>query len=193
MKVLIIGVSAGGPSTLKELFRKVKRLEVPVVVAQHNISEHMEGFVQWLKSEIPWQVVLLDGEMKLEEGKIYIPSGGKDVVLRHGMRVAAVPSKSIVAPSIDRLFSSASKVLRENVVAMVLGGLGRDGISGAKDVLRMGGVVIIQKDAQFSYLPNAIGAELPRAMKRNLNEMVLYIESLMNRVWRSGYEKGSRG
>lgn len=179
MKIIVIGVSAGGPCTLKELFSKISNIPYPVLIAQHNVSEQMEGFAQWFADNIPWKVTLVKSESKLQKETIYLPSGGKDLVIKDQSTVIAINSSSGIAPSIDRLFESAARVFQDKSIGIILGGLGKDGVKGAKKVIENNGIVIVQKDAKFSYLPMTVKKSIPRVKGKKLQEIILYIENLI--------------
>ncbi len=178
MKVVVIGVSAGGPETLKNLFQNVKILHVPVVVAQHNTTEDVEGFAKWLSSQIKWNVQVVRNKDMISPSTIYIPAGGKDIVLLGREVVATEDPIGTIAPSIDRLFKSAAKFLKDDAVAIVLSGLGRDGVEGAKEVTSAGGRVIVQQDARFSHLPELVAEEVSRSSKRSWIDIAMLLENL---------------
>ena len=178
MKVVVVGVSAGGPETLKKIFQNVKVLRVPVVVAQHNTTEDVEGFANWLSTQIKWEIQVVKNRDIISPSTIYIPAGGKDIVLLGKDVVAAKEPAGIVAPSIDRLFKSAAKFLKNNAVAIVLSGLGKDGVEGAKEIESTGGRVIVQQDAKFSHLPELVAEEVARSSKRSWIDIAMFIENL---------------
>jgi len=178
MKVVVIGVSAGGPETLKKLFQDVKVLYVPVVIAQHDITEDVEGFAKWLSSQIEWKVQVVHRKSMLIPSTLYIPVGGKDIVLIGKDVVVVEEPVGVVAPSIDRLFKSAAKFLKSDAVAIVLSGLGRDGVEGAKMIEKVGGRVITQQDAKFSHLPELVAKEVLKSAKRNQLDIAMILENL---------------
>ena len=178
MKPVVIGVSAGGPKTLRALLREVRDLKVPIVIAQHNLSSQMEDFSRWLRDETGKDVILVERAEVIQPGFVYLPAGNKDIMLRGEDIVVVEESKGLIAPSIDRLFESAARYLEGDAIAVVLGGLGEDGVKGAMEVARVGGRVIVQSDAEFSYLPEAVARRVDRVARRTLKEIALMIESM---------------
>ena len=63
-------------------------------------------------------------------------------------------------PSIDRLLTSAARVFREGLFAVILTGTGVDGAAGAQAVKAFGGTVVIENPATASFpgMPEAVSA-----------------------------------
>ncbi len=175
---VVIGSSAGGPKTLKRLLSGVKSLKIPVVIAQHNLLSEVENFARWIGRETQKKVVLVENRETLKPGVVYFPGKGKDVVLAGRETVKAENSTGSIAPSIDKLFESAAIYLKERAVAIVLGGLGRDGVEGARKIIEIGGRVIVQSDPDFGYLPEQVSRDVRRVVKRSLSEIILLLETM---------------
>lgn len=179
MVPVVIGSSAGGPKTLKRLLSGVKSLKIPVVIAQHNLSSEVENFVRWIGRETDKNVVLVENVRILEPGVVYFPGKDRDIVLVGREKVRAEKSRGTIAPSIDRLFESAAVYLKGEAVAIVLGGLGRDGVEGARKIIESGGKVIVQSDPDFGYLPEQVMKDVKRVAKRSLSEIILLLETMV--------------
>jgi two-component system chemotaxis response regulator CheB len=89
---------------------------------------------------------------RIESGNVYLAPGG-----RH-MRVVAdadVPTIAIddgppvhfCKPAVDPLFASAAAVWGGKSVALVLTGMGHDGLDGAREIVAAGGHVLAQDEA----------------------------------------------
>ncbi|MCD6450400.1 MAG: chemotaxis protein CheB [Thermotogaceae bacterium] len=178
MKIVVIGVSAGGPETLKRLFQEVKILKVPVIIAQHNAAEDVESFAKSFSAQIKWNVQVVKDKDLVTPSTIYMPAGGKDITLAGKDVVIVQNPVGIVAPSIDRLFKSAAKLFRSEAVAIILSGLGRDGVEGAMGISKAGGRVIVQQDAKFSRLPEVVAENVFNALKRSLIDIAMFLENL---------------
>jgi two-component system chemotaxis response regulator CheB len=125
-------------------------------------------------------------DMPIRAGVAHIASGGFHLRLREGEAswVAALTredSETECRPSVDHLFESAAAVCGSGLAAVVLTGMGRDGLAGARDVVARGGRVLIQDEASsvvwgmpgavarhdlasFIGSPTAIAAELERCV-----------------------------
>ncbi|MGH6682408.1 MAG: chemotaxis protein CheB, partial [Pseudolabrys sp.] len=85
-------------------------------------------------------------------GAIYVARGGRHmrVVRRHGTPVIALDDGELVnfcKPAVDPLFASAAEVWGSKVLALVLTGMGSDGLRGAQAVAAAGGSILAQDEA----------------------------------------------
>ena len=176
MGIVAIGVSAGGPETLKRLFGSIENLRPAILLAQHNLVGQMEAFARWLEDVSGKEVHLVERDEKVARGVIYVPKSGMDLILKSEDLVGVRRAKGIVSPSIDALFQSVAEVLGGRAVAIVLGGLGRDGVMGALEIARRGGMVLVQKDAKFPFLPENVLKSVDTASKKSLDEIAVFLE-----------------
>ncbi|HUR83023.1 MAG TPA: chemotaxis response regulator protein-glutamate methylesterase [Thermoanaerobaculia bacterium] len=146
---IVIGSSTGGPPALQHVFSSLPRLPVPVVVAQHMPPTFTRLFAERVNKLTAWDVKeAQDGEM-LEPGTVYIAPGGQQSEIRRiaeglQIRVFAAGLSDLHAPSVDRLFRSASDACRERLVAIVMTGMGDDGSDSIRTVKERGGRTIAE-------------------------------------------------
>ncbi len=146
---IVIGSSTGGPPALQHVFSALPRLPVPVVVAQHMPPTFTRLFAERVNKLTAWDVKeAADGEM-LEPGTVYIAPGGQQSEIRRiaeglQVRVFAAGLSDLHAPSVDRLFRSASDACRERLVAIVMTGMGDDGSESIRVVKERGGRTIAE-------------------------------------------------
>jgi two-component system chemotaxis response regulator CheB len=93
----------------------------------------------------------VDGEI-VKAGRIYLAPGGRHMrVVRHGTDVAIALDDgapvNFCKPAVDPLFTSAIDVWQAGVLAVVLTGMGSDGMRGGKEIVAAGGSVIAQDEA----------------------------------------------
>jgi two-component system chemotaxis response regulator CheB len=137
-RLVVIGASTGGPRALRDIVGALQAPSgLPVVIAQHMPPRFTAAFAERLARQTRIDVrEALDGEL-LGDGAVRVIPGGRhgSVVAQSGGRLAltlALPSdEERNVPSVDRLFSSAAKELRDAVLGVVLTGMGRDGALGA--------------------------------------------------------------
>src|SRR5476649_1667919 len=92
-----------------------------------------------------------DGE-EINAGTIYLAPGGRHmkVTRRDGLAVIAIddgPLVNFCKPAVDPLFTSAAAVWGPKVLALVLTGMGSDGLNGAKAIVAAGGNIVAQDEA----------------------------------------------
>jgi two-component system chemotaxis response regulator CheB len=153
-RVLLIGSSTGGPQALMTLVTELGPVidRFPVLITQHMpptfttiLAEHLA------RSSRRPALEAVDGEI-VKAGRIYLAPGGRHMrVVRHGVDAAIVlddgPPVNFCKPAVDPLFTSAIEVWQGGILALVLTGMGSDGMRGGKEVVAAGGSVIAQDEA----------------------------------------------
>jgi two-component system chemotaxis response regulator CheB len=151
--VVIVGVSTGGPRTLEQILPSLpSNFPWPVLVAQHMPASFTLSFAQRMNGLCPMHVVEASGPMTLEPGVIYIGKGGADmqVVRRAGkLTVIAKPENNefLWHPSVELLGRSVlEQVATENVLAVMLTGMGHDGADAFTEIKKRGGFTIAESE-----------------------------------------------
>ena len=150
--LVAIGSSTGGPPALQYLFETLPDLPVPFVVAQHMPPNFTRLFAERVNKLTRCLVKEADDGETLEPHTVYIAPGGQQMeVRRAGERLEARISVSrpdeLHAPSVDRLFASASEACGERLLAVVLTGMGDDGARSIRQVRERGGRTIAESEA----------------------------------------------
>ncbi len=133
--IVLVGASTGGPDALAAFLAAAGRLPVPCVIAQHMPAELAPDLAQHLARLAGQPVTVARGGEALERGGVVVIPGGTDghLARRPGggfsLRLAAGPAA--VHPSVDLLFRSAALVAHR-ALGVVLTGMGRDGLEGAR-------------------------------------------------------------
>lgn len=153
-RVLLIGSSTGGPQALMTLVTEIGPVidRFPVLITQHMpptfttiLAEHLGR-----SSHRPAHEAI-DGEI-VKAGRIYLAPGGRHMrVARQGAGAVIAlddgPPVNFCKPAVDPLFSSAIDVWQGGILAVVLTGMGSDGMRGGKEIVAGGGSVIAQDEA----------------------------------------------
>src|ERR1017187_8836130 len=97
----------------------------------------------------PGTIWLAPGDAHMEGGPAGNGSaaGGKGSVRRAVVLLHQQPSLNHCKPSVDYLFSSAARLYGAGTLALVMTGMGSDGLTGARRVHEAGGVVLTQDAA----------------------------------------------
>ncbi len=152
-RVLVIGSSTGGPQALMSLVTEIGPVidRHPVLITQHMpptfttiLAEHLARSSRRPAAEA------VDGET-VKPGRIYLAPGGRHMkVVRHGADVAIVlddgPPVNFCKPAVDPLFTSAVDIWHGATLAVILTGMGSDGLRGGRDIVDAGGSVIAQDE-----------------------------------------------
>jgi len=153
-RALLIGSSTGGPQALMTLVSEIGAVidRFPVLITQHMpptfttiLAEHLARSSRRPAHEA------VDGEI-VKTGQIYLAPGGRHMRLaRHGADAVIAlddgPPVNFCKPAVDPLFTSAIDVWQGGILAVVLTGMGSDGMRGGKEVVAAGGNVIAQDEA----------------------------------------------
>lgn len=146
--IIGIGVSTGGPNLLTQLIPQIPAdFPVPIVIAQHMPPVYTAEFAKRLDGICKLKVKEAQNGDRVMQGTIYIAPGGFHMEITTGFRVKLTEKEKmsqIYIPSVDILFSSLAKLVRDNCIGLVLTGLGNDGERGVKDIGAAGGIVLIQ-------------------------------------------------
>jgi len=147
--LVAIGCSTGGPPALQHLFQSLPLLPVPFVVAQHMPPVFTRLFAERVNKLTDYAVKeASDGEM-LARGTVYIAPGGMQSEIRRisdGLQVRVFPAgiSDLYAPSVDRLFRTASEACAERMIAVIMTGMGDDGAEAMRGVHERGGKTIAE-------------------------------------------------
>jgi two-component system chemotaxis response regulator CheB len=151
--VVLIGASTGGPQALMEVVPRLPDgIPASIVVAQHmppNFTSYLADRLNE-RSALPVREAC-EGDPLLP-GKVYIAPGGMHILVRNsvnGPLVMLLERNSryrSACPSLDFAMTSFAHLFRENLLAVVMTGMGKDGASGSIAVKRSGGRVICQDE-----------------------------------------------
>lgn len=153
-RVLLIGSSTGGPQALNLLVAEIGGIiqRAPVLITQHMpptftavLAEHLARVGKCSVHEA------MDGE-EISAGSVYLAPGGRHMKVsrRDGTAVISLedgPLVNFCKPAVDPMFASAAEVWGSKVLALVLTGMGADGLAGARKIIAAGGHVFAQDEA----------------------------------------------
>jgi len=153
-RAILIGASTGGPQALNKVLTNIDNViaQAPVLITQHMpptftaiLSEHLSRLTRRPVHEA------VHGE-EIVAGSIYMAPGGRhmSVTQSNGAPVIEISNGAPInfcKPAVDPLFTSAAQVWGARALAVVLTGMGHDGLAGAHDIINAGGHVIAQDEA----------------------------------------------
>ncbi len=149
IELITIGCSTGGPPALQHLFQSLAVLPIPIVVAQHMPPTFTRLFAERVDRLTRYRVKEADDGEHLEPRSVYVAPGGMQTEVQRGKdglraRVVAPNSKDLYAPSVDRLFATASETCGERLIAVIMTGMGDDGAQALRRVRERGGKTIAE-------------------------------------------------
>ncbi len=152
-KIVVIGVSTGGPDALARLLPHLPAtLSAPVLVAQHMPPIFTNMLAARLSAKSELQVrECVSGEC-ISPGSAVIAPGDFHMVLQQEngtvrLRTHQGPRENFCRPSVDVLFRSVAQIYGERALAVVLTGMGQDGLKGCEMLRQVGARVFVQDEA----------------------------------------------
>jgi len=151
--IVAIGTSTGGPNALAEVLPRIANdFPVPIVVVQHMPPIFTRLLAERLASRSNIPVEEGSAGTILESGHAWIAPGNFHMtVIRAGtaarLNLNQGPTENSCRPAVDVLFRSVAAAFAANVLAVVMTGMGADGVLGSQQIRDAGGEVIIQDEA----------------------------------------------
>jgi two-component system chemotaxis response regulator CheB len=174
-KLVAIASSVGGPAALQTIFSNLPAdFAVPIVLVQHIAVGFADSLAKWLQHSSLLKIrIAVDGET-LEAATVYIAPDRSHVKVRDNKIILSVeaPVKGFL-PSATVLFNSAAEAYGENLTAVILTGMGDDGVEGLKTVKEKGGLILAQDQAT-----SVVFGMNGEAVARGLVDNVLPIEKI---------------
>lgn len=152
-RLLAVGSSTGGPNALATLFSKLQpSFKLPIVVAQHMpplftrlLAERLTATCGRPFHEAEQGTVLTPGHGYIAPGDFHLRvgrAGAQEVVL-----LDQAPPENSCRPAVDVLFRSVAAQFGPAALAVVLTGMGQDGLLGCEQLKQRGAQVLVQDEA----------------------------------------------
>lgn len=149
-RVVAIAASTGGPAALQRLLLDLPRdFPLPVLVVQHMAGGFIPGFAAWLNRECGLRVKVAEDGETMVPGTVYVGAEGRHlgVGANLALRLSDDPEIEGFRPSATFLFESVGRAFGQGAIAVVLTGMGRDGMNGLRVIHDNGGVVLVQDES----------------------------------------------
>ncbi len=149
---IVIGTSTGGPRTLKSILKDIpKDFKSPILIVQHLDPFFMKELSKSLNQICKIEVKIPVNGEKILPGVAYLSPGGNHmkVVLKNNkpsIEIFKGEPVNFCMPSVDVLFFSAAEVYKNQILGILLTGLGNDGADGLKAIKNEGGNTIAESE-----------------------------------------------
>jgi two-component system chemotaxis response regulator CheB len=151
--VLAIGISTGGPAALMDLIPALPAdFPVPILIVQHMPPIFTKMLADRLTAKSNIAVAEAGFPQTLAPGRAWIAPGDFHMeVKRDGEAVRVVTHRNApensCRPAVDVLFRSVANVYGPHVLAVVMTGMGQDGLKGCEQIHAAGGQILVQDEA----------------------------------------------
>jgi len=149
-----IGASAGGPRALLTLLRS---LELPAsayaFLVQHIHPKFTHILCRRLAEVARMPVLAAEQGAAAQPGRLYVAPAGHHLQLERRqpcafcLRLTDAPPRHGVRPAVDELFVSLARVFGSRTIGVVLTGMGRDGLDGARAIKAQGGTMLAEAES----------------------------------------------
>ena len=148
--IIAIAASTGGPPAIQQVLANLPAdFSLPILVVQHIAKGFSDGFTQWLDSTVALPVTTAQVGVPLSVGQVYVApeEGHLGVSQSRAIEISDSPPIAGFRPSASYLFNSVARVYRDAALAVIMTGMGSDGLDGLRVVKQSGGTVIAQDEA----------------------------------------------
>lgn len=166
-KVVLVGVSTGGPAALDRVLPALPGwFPLPVLVVQHMPELFTALLAERLNGRCSLHVQEAAEGDPVRPGNIFVARGNWHMEILAAASAGAVPTLHLTQaapenhcrPAVDVLFRSAATAYGGGVLAAVLTGMGSDGLAGCRRLRAAGGTVLAQDQATSAVwgMPGAV-------------------------------------
>ncbi|MDX1755517.1 MAG: chemotaxis protein CheB [Marinobacter sp.] len=182
-KLVAVGASTGGPAALKALLSTIEPpCPWPILVVQHITPGFLPGFCEWLNGSSNLNVQIADHGIRAQPGNVYVAPDGLDMEIDAGMhiRLRHPEGPGNLCPSAARLFESVGRHWGSEALAILLSGMGRDGVNEMLELKKKGALTLAQ-DAE-SCVVNGMPGEAMKARAASRSLPPEAIAQLLNKL-----------
>ncbi len=164
-KIIAIACSTGGPRMLHMLIPKLPpKLGVPVLIVQHMPGGFTKSLAERLHETSKVNVKEAEEGDELIDGNVYIAPGGMHMKIKkngiaHKINLTKEEPREGVRPCANYMYESLGESSYEEVICVILTGMGQDGTQGIKNLKKQKNVYVIAQDKDSSVvygMPKAV-------------------------------------
>ncbi|MHA1975328.1 MAG: chemotaxis-specific protein-glutamate methyltransferase CheB [Candidatus Hodarchaeales archaeon] len=145
--LIVIGASTGGPRAISLILSEIPTSFPPIVIIQHMPQEMVKQWVERLQKLYPHLNVRIPKNKELiQPNRVYIAPGGKHCAIHKTKRFRLYKGEKVnfLMPAIDVTFDSGAEVYGNNIIGVILTGMGKDGFEGSKKIKAVNGSIIAE-------------------------------------------------
>ena len=150
-KVVVIGISTGGPGTLMEVLPMLPQdLQAAVIIIQHMPPFFTSSFAKRLNAACRIPVKEAEAGDVLQNGVAYLAPGGYQMVVRGENGIIRLPStpKTVFMPSVNVTMEAVLDTFGgKKVIGVLMTGMGDDGADAMVKIRKAGGITIAEDES----------------------------------------------
>jgi two-component system chemotaxis response regulator CheB len=179
-RIVALATSTGGPAALHRLLSDLPGdFAAPLLVVQHISRGFTAGLADWLNKVSDLHVKVAEDGEPLVPRTVYLAPEDRHLGVSDPRTIAlsGAPPLGGFRPSGSFLFDSVARTFRASTVAVILTGMGEDGVEGLRTVRQLGGHILAQ-DEKSSTIFGMPGA----AIAAGLADLVVPLDALAGRL-----------
>jgi len=183
-QIVAMASSTGGPKSLQSVIPRLpENLNAPVVLVQHMPTGFTKSMAERLDSLSSLHVKEAEEGDELKKGWVYVARGGKHLnIVERGGKVTIhytdEPSREGVKPCANYMYESLIQCKYDEVVCVVMTGMGADGTEGIINLKSKKKVHVISQDEQ-----SCVVYGMPRSIKRaGLSDQVVALDQIAQEI-----------
>jgi two-component system, chemotaxis family, protein-glutamate methylesterase/glutaminase len=188
--VIGVGTSWGGLAALSKVLSDLPAdFSLPVVVVQHRGKDSDRLLAELLQDTTDLKVCEVEDKEPLTPGMVHIAPANYHILVDLGyLSLTLEEPVRFSRPSIDVMFTSAADTYGPQAIGVVLTGANEDGARGLADIVKRGGLALVQnpRTAEIPIMPQAAVKAVPTAE-------ILELDALAPRLIELSRERANAG
>lgn len=149
-RAVVIGTSTGGPQALRTLFASLPdSFPLPILVVQHMLPNFTQSLAESLHTASGLEIREARQGDTLMPGRVLVAPADYHMELdrRGHVQLNQKPPHCGVRPSVDITLFSATRYFKGRVLAVILTGMGQDGLEGVRALNEAGGRCLAEHES----------------------------------------------
>ena len=183
-RLVAIASSTGGPNALQQVIPYLpKNLAAPVLVVQHMPAGYTASLAERLDSMCKLNVVEAAENDVVENGKVFLAKGGSHMKYNQRNKFGYLyytdePAREGVRPSANYMYESLMESDYDEIVCVVMTGMGQDGTIGIKNLKAKKNLFVISQSEE-----SCVVYGMPKAIDRNnLSDKSVELHSIASEI-----------
>lgn len=184
-KLIALACSTGGPKSLQSVIPYLDRnMDAPMVLVQHMPMGFTKSMAERLNELSKVRVKEAEENDVLKKGWVYVAPGGAHLEVvaakdgTHKIHLSDAPAIGGLRPCANVMYKSLKRTKYDEIVCVVLTGMGADGTEGIQDLNRSKPIYVIAQDE-----PTCVVYGMPKAIaEAGLTDEVVPLTSIPKRI-----------
>ncbi len=184
-KLIALACSTGGPKSLQSVIPYLeKNMDAPMVLVQHMPIGFTKSMAERLNELSKVQVKEAEENDVLKKGWVYVAPGGYHLEVvaakdgTHKIHLSNAPAIGGLRPCANVMYRSLKRCTYDEIVCVVLTGMGADGTDGIRELNRAKPIYVIAQDE-----PTCVVYGMPKAIaEAGLVDEVVPLTNIPKRI-----------